>query len=159
MTNVLTRRTALFTGASLAGVTALALARWPIERRSGISMFACVAIFGVATIVFGLSTSFAVSLVALAVTGASDMVSVYVRTSLINFATPDRMRGRVGAVNMLFIGASNELGEFESGITAALLGTVRAVVIGGAGTLAVVGAWMKLFPPLRDVDRLTDVSA
>ena len=142
-----------------AGVTALALARWPIERRSGISMFACVAIFGVATIVFGLSTSFAVSLVALAVTGASDMVSVYVRTSLINFATPDRMRGRVGAVNMLFIGASNELGEFESGITAALLGTVRAVVIGGAGTLAVVGAWMKLFPPLRDVDRLTDVSA
>jgi MFS family permease len=142
-----------------AGVTALALARWPIERRSGISMFACVAIFGVATIVFGLSTSFAVSLVALAVTGASDMVSVYVRTSLINFATPDRMRGRVGAVNMLFIGASNELGEFESGITAALFGTVRAVVIGGVGTLAVVGAWMKLFPPLRDVDRLTDVSA
>jgi hypothetical protein len=87
------------------------------------------------------------------------MVSVYVRTSLINFATPDHMRGRVGAVNMLFIGASNELGEFESGITAALFGTVRAVVIGGLGTLAVVGTWMKLFPPLRDVDRLTDVSA
>ena len=142
-----------------AGLTALALARWPIARRSGLSMFACVAIFGVATIVFGLSTSFAVSLVALAVTGASDMVSVYVRTSLINFATPDHMRGRVGAVNMLFIGASNELGEFESGITAALFGTVRAVVIGGLGTLAVVGTWMKLFPPLRDVDRLTDVSA
>ncbi len=142
-----------------AGLTALALARWPIERRSGISMFACVAIFGLATIVFGLSTSFAVSLAALAVTGASDMVSVYVRSSLINFATPDRMRGRVGAVNMLFIGASNELGEFESGITAALFGTVRAVVIGGLGTLAVVAAWMKLFPPLRDVDRLTDVSA
>jgi len=142
-----------------AALTALALARWPIERRSGVSMFACVAIFGLATIVFGLSTSFAVSLVALAVTGASDMVSVYVRTSLINFATPDRMRGRVGAVNMLFIGASNELGEFESGITAALFGTVRAVVIGGVGTLAVVAVWMKLFPPLRDVDRLTDVSA
>ncbi|HEX4293879.1 MAG TPA: MFS transporter [Rhizomicrobium sp.] len=142
-----------------AGLTALALARWPIARRSGLSMFACVAIFGAATIVFGLSTSFAVSLVALAVTGASDMVSVYVRTSLINFATPDHMRGRVGAVNMLFIGASNELGEFESGITAALFGTVRAVVIGGLGTLAVVGAWMRLFPPLRDVDRLTDVSA
>jgi MFS family permease len=142
-----------------AGLTALALARWPIERRSGLSMFACVAIFGLATIVFGLSTSFMVSLVALAVTGASDMVSVYVRTSLINFATPDHMRGRVGAVNMLFIGASNELGEFESGITAALFGTVRAVVIGGLGTLAVVAAWMKLFPPLRDVDKLTDVSA
>jgi MFS family permease len=142
-----------------AGLTALALARWPIARRSGLSMFACVAIFGVATVVFGLSTSFAVSLVALAVTGASDMVSVYVRTSLINFATPDHMRGRVGAVNMLFIGASNELGEFESGITAALFGTIRAVVIGGLGTLAVVATWMKLFPPLRDVDRLTDVSA
>jgi MFS family permease len=142
-----------------AAVTALALARWPVERRTGITMFACVAIFGVATIVFGLSTSFALSLAALVVVGASDMVSVYVRSALINFATPDHMRGRVGAVNMLFIGASNELGEFESGITAALFGTVRAVVIGGLGTLAVVGVWMKLFPPLRDVDRMTDVSA
>ncbi len=142
-----------------AAVTALALAWWPIRRRAGLSMFACVAIFGVATIVFGLSRNLWLSMAALAVTGASDMVSVYVRTSLINFATPDHMRGRVGAVNMLFIGASNELGEFESGITAALFGTVRAVVIGGLGTLAVVGVWMKLFPPLRDVDKLTDVSA
>ena len=142
-----------------AAVTALALAWRPIRRRAGLSMFACVAIFGVATIVFGLSRNLWLSLAALAVTGASDMISVYVRSSLINFATPDHMRGRVGAVSMLFIGASNELGEFESGVTAALLGTVRAVVIGGLGTLAVVATWMKLFPPLRDVDKLTDVSA
>ncbi|MBV9989861.1 MAG: MFS transporter [Alphaproteobacteria bacterium] len=142
-----------------AAATAFALARWPVERRAGLSMFACVGVFGLATIVFGLSTNFAVSLAALAVIGASDMVSVYVRSALINFATPDPMRGRVGAVNMLFIGASNELGEFESGFTAALFGTVPAVVIGGLGTLAVVAIWMKLFPPLRDVDRLTDVTA
>jgi len=142
-----------------AAATALALARWPVERRTGITMFACVAIFGVATIVFGVSANLWLSLAALAVIGASDMVSVYVRSALINFATPDHMRGRVGAVNMLFIGASNELGEFESGITAALFGTVPAVVIGGAGTLAVVAVWMKLFPPLARVDRLADVSA
>ncbi len=143
--------------ASGAAVTALALARKPIERHSGISMFACVAIFGVATIVFGLSHNFLLSLAALAVTGASDMVSVFVRTALINFATPDAMRGRVGAVNMLFIGASNEMGEFESGLTAAWFGTIPAVVIGGLGTLGIVGLWMWLFPPLRNVDRLTDV--
>ena len=87
------------------------------------------------------------------------MVSVFVRSSLIQLSTPDAMRGRVSAVNMLFIGASNELGEFESGITAALLGTVPAVVLGGIGTLAVVAAWMKLFPPLRKVDRFADVAA
>jgi MFS family permease len=142
-----------------AAVTALALARRPVERRTGAFMFACVAIFGAATIVFGLSTNLWLSIAALFVIGASDMVSVFVRTALINFATPDHMRGRVGAVNMLFIGASNELGEFESGITAALFGTVPAVVIGGLGTLGIVALWMKLFPPLRDVDRLTDVSA
>ena len=141
-----------------AAVTALALSRKQIEHHAGAMMFGCVALFGLATIVFGLSTSFIVSLAALFVTGASDMVSVYVRTALINFATPDAMRGRVGAVNMLFIGASNELGEFESGITAALFGTVPAVVIGGLGTLGVVALWMKLFPPLRNVDRLTDVA-
>jgi MFS family permease len=141
-----------------AAVTALLLARKPIERHAGVSMFACVAIFGIATIVFGLSTSFAVSLVALAVTGASDMISVFIRTALINFATPDAMRGRVGAVNMLFIGASNELGEFESGFTAAWFGTVPAVIVGGLGTLGVVVLWMWLFPPLRDVDKLTDVA-
>jgi hypothetical protein len=86
------------------------------------------------------------------------MISVFVRTALINFATPDPMRGRVGAVNMLFIGASNELGEFESGFTAAWFGTVPAVVVGGLGTLGVVALWMWMFPPLRDVDKLTDVA-
>jgi MFS family permease len=142
-----------------AAVTALALARWPVQRRTGLTMFACVAVFGTATIVFGLSHSLWLSIAALAVTGASDMVSVYVRSALINFATPDAMRGRVGAVNMLFIGASNELGEFESGVTASLFGTVPAVVLGGLGTLGVVALWMWLFPPLRDVDKLTDVAA
>jgi len=142
-----------------AAAVALALAHRPIERGIGKKMFAAVAIFGVATIVFGLSTNFYVSMAALFVLGASDMISVFVRQSLASFATPDEMRGRVGAVNMLFIGASNELGEFESGITASLLGTIPAVVIGGLGTLAVVGIWMKLFPPLRDVDRLKDVQA
>ena len=141
-----------------AGMTALALAYWPIERGSGLKMFSSVALFGVATIAFGLSRSFAISLAALVVLGASDMISVFVRSTLVNLATPDEMRGRVGAVNMLFIGASNELGEFESGITAAWFGTIPAVVIGGLGTLGVVGLWMWLFPPLRTVDRLTDVA-
>jgi hypothetical protein len=121
-------------------------------------MFACVAIFGVATIVFGVSANFYLSLGALFVLGASDMVSVFIRSALIQIATPDAMRGRVSAVNMLFIGASNELGEFESGITAAWLGTVPAVIIGGIGTLAVVAIWMGLFPHLRRVDRLLDVA-
>jgi MFS family permease len=140
-----------------AAVVALMLARWPVERQIGVKMFGAVAVFGVATIVFGVSTDFWLSMGALFVLGASDMISVFVRQSLVTFATPDDMRGRVGAVNMLFIGASNELGEFESGITAALFGPVLAVVIGGLGTLAVVGTWMKLFPPLRTVDRLKDV--
>ena len=99
------------------------------------------------------------TLFALAVLGASDQISVFVRSALIQYATPDPMRGRVSAVNMLFIGASNELGEFESGLTAALFGTVPSVVIGGIGTLAVVATWMWLFPPLRTVDRLSDVKA
>jgi MFS family permease len=119
-------------------------------------MLACVAIFGVATIVFGLSTSFPLTLVALVVLGASDMVSVVVRQSLVQLQTPDAMRGRVAAVNMVFIGASNELGELESGVTAAWLGTVPAVVVGGAGTLVVVALWAWLFPGLRKVDRLGD---
>ena len=142
-----------------AAVVALALAYKPIERGTGIKMFAAVAVFGIATIVFGLSRNFALSLAALFVLGASDMISVFVRSALINYATPDEMRGRVGAVSMLFIGASNELGEFESGITAALFGTIPAVIIGGLGTLGVVALWMKLFPPLRTVDRLSDVHA
>jgi MFS family permease len=141
-----------------AALTAFLLARWPIERGTGAKMFGAVALFGLATIVFGLSQSFFLSLAALFVLGASDMISVFVRSSLINLATPDDMRGRVGAVNMLFIGASNELGEFESGVTAAWFGTIPAVIVGGVGTLAVVAIWMWLFPPLRTVDRLTDVA-
>ena len=133
------------------------LAHWPIKRHTGIKMFAAVALFGLATIVFGLSASFPLSLAALFVLGASDMVSVNIRSSMIQLATPDRMRGRVSSVSMLFVGASNELGEFESGGTAALLGTVPAVIWGGIGTLLVVGIWMKLFPSLRRVDRLQDV--
>ncbi|HEY5238031.1 MAG TPA: MFS transporter [Rhizomicrobium sp.] len=140
-----------------AAITAVALGRKPIERHTGTRMFGAVVVFGIATIVFGLSTNFYLSLAALAVLGASDMISVYVRSALVQFATPDAMRGRVSAVNMLFIGASNELGEFESGITAAWFGTVPSVVIGGLGTLAVVALWMWLFPPLRTVDRLRDV--
>jgi MFS family permease len=139
-----------------AALLAFTLGRFPIERHSGTRLFVAVAIFGLATVVFGLSQNFYLSLGALLVTGAADMISVFIRSSLINFATPDPMRGRVGAVNMLFIGASGELGEFESGMTAAWLGTIPAVVIGGLGTLAVVGIWMWLFPPLRKVDRLAD---
>ena len=134
------------------------LTYWPIQKQVGAKMFASVAVFGVATMVFGLSTWFPVSLVALFVLGASDMVSVNIRGSLIQLSTPDTMRGRVSAVSMLFIGASNELGEFESGTTAALMGTVPAVVAGGVGTLLIVGFWMKLFPPLLKVNKFADVS-
>jgi hypothetical protein len=140
-----------------AAVMALALAHRPLARHAGITMFFSVAVFGIATIVFGLSTNFYLSLVALATLGASDMISVFVRSALIQYATPDDMRGRVSAVSMLFVGASNELGEFESGVTAAWFGTIPAVVIGGLGTLGVVAVWMWLFPPLRNVDRLSDV--
>jgi len=135
---------------------AFALAHTPLTRHTGIKMFAAVAVFGVATIVFALSRNFYLTFAALAVLGASDMISVYVRGALVQFATPDAMRGRVSAVNMLFVGASNELGEFESGVTAALFGTVPAVILGGIGTLIVVLIWMGLFPPLRRVDHLRD---
>jgi len=134
------------------------LTYWPIKKKVGAKMFGAVAVFGIATIVFGLSTWFPVSLAALFVLGATDMVSVNIRGSLVQLSTPDSMRGRVSAVSMLFIGASNELGEFESGITAALLGTVPAVVVGGVGTLVVVGLWMKLFPPLLKVNKFSDVA-
>jgi MFS family permease len=137
---------------------AFVLTHWPIKQQVGAKMFAAVALFGIATITFGLSTWFPVSLAALFVLGATDMVSVNVRSSLIQLSTPDTMRGRVSAVSILFIGASNELGEFESGITAALMGTVPAVIAGGVGTLLVVGLWMKLFPPLRRVNKFSDVS-
>ncbi|HEV7960053.1 MAG TPA: MFS transporter [Rhizomicrobium sp.] len=139
-------------------VVAFALTHRQITGQVGAKMFAAVGVFGLATIVFGLSTWFPLSLLALFVLGASDMVSVNIRSSLIQLATPDAMRGRVSAVNMLFIGASNELGEFESGVTAAWFGTVPAVVLGGLGTLLVVASWMKLFPPLRRVNKFTDVA-
>jgi MFS family permease len=124
----------------------------PIRRRVGPTMFACVAIFGVATLVFAVSTSFWLSMVTLAVLGAADMVSVYIRHLLVQLETPDAIRGRVSAVNSVFIGASNELGEFESGLTAALFTVVPAVVIGGVGTLLVTGLWAILFPRLRRLD-------
>jgi MFS family permease len=134
------------------------LAHIPLERKAGPYMFGAVALFGVATIVFGLSQSLALSLAALIVMGASDMISVVIRITLVQLATPDSMRGRVSAVNQVFIGASNELGEFESGFTAHLFGTVPAVVIGGLGTIAVVGLWAWMFPALRRLDRLTDLA-
>jgi MFS family permease len=133
---------------------ALALAWRPLTRRSGHALFAAVALFGIATIVFGLSRDLLLSLGALFVLGAADMVSVYIRSTLVQADTPDDMRGRVSAVNSVFIGASNELGEFESGVLAALVGPVAAVVVGGVGTLAVAMLWMRLFPSLRDRDRL-----
>jgi MFS family permease len=130
------------------------LARHPLERGAGRRMFAGVALFGIATIVFGISRSFALSLAALIVLGASDMISIVVRLSLVQLRTPDAMRGRVSAVNSMFIGASNQLGEFESGVTAAWFGTVPAVVIGGIGTLIVVVLWMRWFRELAEVDSL-----
>jgi hypothetical protein len=115
-----------------------------------------VAIFGMATMVFGISRWLPLSMAALVVLGASDMISVVVRQTLVQLDTPDDMRGRVGAVNSVFIGASNQLGEFESGVTAALLGPVGAVLLGGIGTLVVVAAWTRLFPALTERDRLHD---
>lgn len=132
----------------------LLLARRPIGRRAGRLMFAAIGVFGVATIVFGLSRSLPLSIAALAVLGGADVVSVVVRSSLVQLQTPDEMRGRVSAVNMLFIGTSNQLGEFESGTLAALIGPVPAVVLGGVGTLAVALLWMRLFPTLRRLDLL-----
>ena len=117
-------------------------------------MLWCVAGFGVFTIVFGLSRSLVLSLIALFLTGATDMVSVVIRALLVQLATPDEMRGRVNAVDMLFIGASNELGEFESGLTAHWFGTVPAVVLGGVGTLVVIALWAWLFPDLRRADKI-----
>jgi hypothetical protein len=122
-------------------------------------MLAAVAVFGLATVVLGLSRSFLLSLAALAVLGASDMISVFVRQNLVQLGTPDAMRGRVSAVNLVFVGASNELGELESGVTAAWLGVVPAVVAGGIGTVLVVGLSVLLFPALRQVDRLADLHA
>jgi MFS family permease len=130
----------------------------PIRRGAGRMMFICVAIFGVATIVFGLSRSLWLSLAALVILGAADMVSVVIRSSLLQLATPPSMRGRVSAVNSLFVGASNELGEYESGLTAQWMGPVRAVVAGGIGSLMVTGLWTVFFPSLREADALTAAS-
>ncbi len=137
-----------------AAVMAIFLARRPIRGRAGLIMFWCVGGFGVFTILFGVSRSLVLSMLALLLAGATDMVSVIIRATLVQFATPDAMRGRVNAVDMLFIGASNELGEFESGLTAHWFGTVPAVVLGGVGTLVVVALWAWRFPELRQVDQL-----
>src|SRR5215831_11468327 len=134
-------------------ITAVVLAHHPIERHIGRKMFVVVGIFGIATIAFGLSNSFPVSLLALGILGASDAVSIVIRFSLVQIETPDEKRGRVSAINYLFVGSSNTLGEFESGLVAAWLGAIPSVVIGGLGSLLVAGIWMMLFPDLRRIDR------
>jgi MFS family permease len=128
---------------------------WPVPRRAGALMLICVAIFGVATIFFGTSRTMGLSIFALLIVGASDMVSVVIRSSILQLATPPEMRGRVSAVNSLFLGASNELGEFESGLTAQWWGAVRAVIYGGIGSLMITGLWSVIFPELRRADELT----
>jgi MFS family permease len=137
----------------------LLFARRPIRRHAGRVMFGAVATFGVATVTFGLSHSFLLSLVALVFLGASDVVSVVIRSSLVAILTPDVMRGRVNAVNSLFVGTSNQAGEFESGVTAALLGPVGAVVMGGIGTILVAVTFYRLFPALAKIDTVSDVAA
>ena len=136
-------------------ILSLLLARYPLKHHAGRRLFIGVALFGLATIVFGLSHNLIVSLTALTIAGAADMISVIVRSSVLQLATPPEMRGRVSAVNSLFLGASNELGEFESGLTAHWLGAVRATVAGGIGAMIVTGLWSVIFPSLRDVDELT----
>jgi MFS transporter len=135
-------------------VTSIVLARYPIDRQVGRVMLRAVVVFGAATVVFGVSTYLALSLLALAVLGASDVVSVVIRASLVQLRTPDAMRGRVSAVHSLFTGTSNQLGEFESGLTAALFGPVPAVLIGGLGTITVAALWTYLFPELRQASML-----
>ena len=126
----------------------VALTRWPVTRGVGRTLFAAVAAYGMATLVFALSSWFWLSMLALWATGAFDMVSVVIRQSLVQLETPNEMRGRVSAVNSIFIGGSNQLGEFESGAVAAWLGPVGSAVVGGAGTLLVAALWMRLFPSL-----------
>jgi MFS family permease len=135
----------------------LLIGRFPIRQRAGRLMFVAVATFGIATVMFGLSRSFALSFVALVLLGASDVVSVVIRSSLVAILVPDEMRGRVSAVNSLFIGTSNQAGEFESGVTAALLGPVAAVVLGGVGTILVAIGCFRLFPALAKIDRVDDL--
>jgi hypothetical protein len=131
----------------------LVLTRIELRSRIGVKMFAAVIVFGLATIVFSASTNLILSCLALVTLGAADNVSVVIRNSLVLLSTPDEMRGRVNAVNSLFIGTSNQLGEFESGITAALIGSVPAVLVGGIGTIAIALLWMRLFPALRQMDQ------
>jgi predicted MFS family arabinose efflux permease len=130
------------------------LARHTIRSHVGMRMFQAVIVFGAATVVFAVSHWMWLSMLSLAILGAADTVSVVIRFSLVQLATPNEMRGRVGAVNFLFINASNQLGQFESGVTAALFGAMPAAVLGGVATIAIALLWMKLFPALRDVDRL-----
>jgi MFS family permease len=133
-------------------ICSFVIARFPLTRHVGVVMYAAVAVFGLATILFGLSTSFMLSMAMLLVIGASDMLSVVIRQPIIQLETPDAMRGRVSAVNALFIGTSNQIGEFRAGLTAAWLGTIPAVLIGGIGTLLVVMIWIRAFPPLFRMD-------
>jgi MFS family permease len=138
-----------------AGIMAIAIAYKPLRKNVGAIMLWCVAGFGVFTVAFGISRSMIFSLIALFIVGATDMVSVIVRGTLIQVATPDEMRGRVNAVDMIFIGASNELGQFESGVTAQWFGTVPAVILGGVGAIVVTGLWAWMFPQLRKVNQLS----
>ena len=131
------------------------LAHLPMNRHVGIKMFAAVIVFGLTTVVFSISTSFAISLLALVILGAADNISVVIRISLVQLSTPDAMRGRVNAVNSLFVGTSNQLGEFESGMLAGLLGVVPSGVLGGIGTILVALLWMRLFPALRKINSLS----
>lgn len=146
----------LLRAAPAAGALAMSLIllRWPIQRKVGPWLMSSVAVFGLATVVFGLSEHFGLSLFALAVTGAFDQISVVMRMTLVQLETPNEIRGRVSAVNSIFIGASNQLGEFESGATAALFGPVGSVVMGGVGTLLVAATWTRLFPALAKRDRM-----
>jgi MFS family permease len=134
---------------------AIWLSKYPIKDHAGVILFVFVAGFGFCTIVFGLSKSVPLSIIALALMGACDMVSVYVRETLMQLWTPDAVRGRVNAVNRVFIGASNELGEFRAGVVAAWIGAVAAVAIGGAGTMAVAFFWSRWFPELREARTLS----
>jgi MFS family permease len=145
----------LRSAAAVGGATmALLLTRFPLRRRVGRTLFIAVATFGAGTVVFGLSRNYYLSLAALSVLGAADMISVYVRSNVVPLATPDTMLGRVTAVEMVFIGASNELGAFESGAVAWLIGPVLTVVLGGVATIVIAGLWIRLFPPLYRVDSL-----
>jgi MFS family permease len=142
-----------------AAIMAVLLAHWPLRGRSGPTLLWAVAGFGIFTILFGISHSLTLSLIALLLLGASDMISVIIRATLTQLATPDEMRGRVTAVDMIFIGTSNEFGQFESGVTAQWFGTVPAVVLGGIGTLVVIAVWAWLFPELRQAGQLTSIGS